>query len=170
MGSQHCAIVAPAPDAARRRDSETSLIDGTCGPPDRAGQAWPLLIEGPMRLSLLVLALALWLPAGPAFAACTGVSSAAGLCTSVQSGTCFIDGKQCTVVPGAILDFGTQAVVLRQGSSLTVTNGDMTVLAKSLELQQGTGFLGPSATIAVKTTGAISIVRPSQGSPARIDV
>jgi cysteine-rich repeat protein len=170
MGSQLCAIVAPAPDAARRQDSETSLIDGTCGPPDRAGQAWPLLIEGPMRLSLLVFALAVWLPAGPAFAACTGVSSAAGLCTLVQSGTCFIDGKQCTVVPGAILDFGTQAVVLRQGSSLTATNGDMTVLAKSLELQQGTGLLGPGATIAVKTTGAISIVRPSQGSPARIDV
>jgi hypothetical protein len=74
------------------------------------------------------------------------------------------------VVGGTTLDFGAQAVVLRQSSSLNVGAGSMTILAASLELQPGTALLGPGGAISVQTTGNIVVLRPSQGTPARIDV
>jgi cysteine-rich repeat protein len=107
-----------------------------------------------------------------ASAACPGapVSSAVNLCTSMQGNTCFIDNKQCPVVAGAVLDFGTKDVVFRQSSTLDVATGTMTVLAGSLTLQPGTALLGHGGSILVQTAGTIAVLRPSQGSPARIDV
>jgi cysteine-rich repeat protein len=135
---------------------------------DRAA-AWGLLRRAVMgRLSLVVLATLLC--ARSAGAACAPVTSANGLCSSMQGNTCFIDGKQCPVVTGSILDFGTKDVVFRQSSSLNVGTGTMTLKAKSLELQPGTALLGPGGTIIVQTTDDIKVLRPSQGSPARIDV
>ena len=49
------------------------------------------------------IALALLLVARSAGAACAPVSSATGLCSSVQGDTCFVDGKQCPVVNGSTL-------------------------------------------------------------------
>src|SRR5262249_51927052 len=92
------------------------------------------------------------------------------LCSSMQGNTCFVDGKQCPVVNGSVLDFGTKNVVFRQSSSLNVGTGTMTIKAAGLELQPGTALLGPGGTIIVQTTGDITVLRPSQGSPARIDV
>ena len=125
-----------------------------------------------MRSALVLLAVGAVLRAVPVGAACPGapISSAAGLCTSVQGNTCFISSKQCPVVPGTTLDFGTQDVVLRESSNLDVANGAMTILAGSLELQKGTALLGSGGTITVQTTGDIRLLRPPQGSPARIDV
>lgn len=129
-----------------------------------------------MRLLLVALVLTLGLRPVPAAAApCAPVSSAAGLCTSTQGSTCFIDNRECPVVAGSTLDFGTQDVVLRQGSKLDVGNGSMTILAKSFTLQGGTALLGRtsqngSGTISVQTTGNIVVVKPTQGSAGRIDV
>src|SRR5262249_54161782 len=71
---------------------------------------------------------------------------------------------------GSTLDFGTKDVVLRQGSTLDVATGTMTILAKSLTLQPGTALLGHGGSIFVQTDGPISVLKPSQGAPARIDV
>jgi len=132
--------------------------------------AWPLLSHATMRPFFAILVISAALRALPADAACAPVSSAAGLCSSVQGNTCFVDGKQCAVVGGSMLNFGSQAVVFRQSSNLNVGSGTMTILAGSLELQPGTALLGPGGTIVVQTIGNITVLRPSQGSPARIDV
>jgi cysteine-rich repeat protein len=129
-----------------------------------------LLHRFPMRRFLPILALAALLFARSAGAACAPVSSANGLCTSMQGNTCFVSSKQCPVVNGSTLDFGTKDVVFRQSSSLNVGIGTMTIKAGSLELQPGTALLGAGGTIIVQTTGDITVLRPSQGSPGRIDV
>jgi cysteine-rich repeat protein len=123
-----------------------------------------------MSLRVLALALALALRAMPAGAICAPVSSTVGLCSSVQANTCFIDIKQCPVVAGSTLDFGTQDVVLRQGSTLDVGAGAMTILARSLTLQPGTALLGHGGSISVRTENNIGVLRPSQGTSARVDV
>src|SRR5262245_13302497 len=111
--------------------------------------AWPLLSQAPMRFFLATLAMAVGLRALPAVAACQPVSSANGLCTSMQGNTCFIDSKECPVVPGSILDFGTKDVVFGHGSNLNVGLGTMTIRAGSLELRPGTALLAPGGSIIV---------------------
>src|SRR5262249_54420236 len=129
-----------------------------------------LLRRAVMVRLLPVAAFAALLFARSAGAACAPVSSANGLCTSMQGNTCFVSSKQCPVVNGSTLDFGTKDVVFRQSSTLNVGTGTMTILAGSLELQPGTALLGPGGTIVVQTTGNITVLRPSTGAPARIDV
>ena len=144
--------------------------DGTYGPSNRSLAAWPLLSVAPMRFFLAALALVGTLRALPAGAACAPVSTAAGLCSSVQGNTCFISSKQCPVVDGSTLDFGAMNVVLRQGSTLNVGAGSMTIKAGGLELLPGTALLGAGGSIIVETVGDIAVLRPSQGASARIDV
>ena len=124
-----------------------------------------------MRHLVSILVLSLLGGAVAAHATCAPISTATAstLCTA-PSGTCFIEGKQCLVVAGATLDFGARAVVLRQGTTLDVATGVMTILAGSLELQPGTALLGHGGSVVVQNAGPIAILRPSQGSPARIDV
>jgi cysteine-rich repeat protein len=81
-----------------------------------------------------------------------------------------IQNRECPVVGGSTLDFGNQDVVLKNGAKLDVGNGNMTVLAGSLTLQPGTALLGHGGSIVVQTARDIAILRPSQGSAARIDV
>ena len=121
-----------------------------------------------MRLLSLVLPLILVLRALPAPAACAPVDAATDLCPAAQD-PCFIDGKDCPVVEGAVLDFGSRAVVLRQGTRLDVGTGTMTVMAGRLELQAGTGLLGHGGAIFVHTEHDIAVLR-SSSTRARIDV
>jgi cysteine-rich repeat protein len=118
-----------------------------------------------MRLLFCALAVAAVFRAATAGAACTPVSSAASLCTTIQGNTCFVDDKECPVVAGSTLDFGNQDVVLRQGTKLDVATGTMTVLAGSLTLQGGTALLGHGGSISVEAQREIVL-----GSAARIDV
>lgn len=125
-----------------------------------------------MRATLLALAVvAAMLRAVPAGAApCAPVSSSAGLCTTLQGNTCFVDNRECPVVGGSTLDFGDLDVVLRQGTKLDVGTGTMTLLAGSLTLQPGTALLGHGGAILVQTARDIAVLRPTSGSAARIDV
>jgi cysteine-rich repeat protein len=117
------------------------------------------------------LVLAATLRAVPVLAVCpASLSPATNLCTSIVGNTCFIDNRQCPVPPSTTLDFGSKDVRFRQSSTLDVGAGAMTIQAGSLELQFGTALLGHGGVIVVQTTGNIAVLRPSQGTPARIDV
>ena len=98
------------------------------------------------------------------------VTSPNDLCAAL-SNPCFIDGKQCPVVSGTTLDFGTRNVVLRQGTALDVGAGNMTIVAGSVEMQPGTALLGAGGMIVVHATqDGIRVLRSTTGTRARIDV
>jgi cysteine-rich repeat protein len=123
-----------------------------------------------MRFLLAGLAVLLALRALPVAAACQPVTSPNDLCAAL-SNPCFIDGKQCPVVSGTTLDFGTRNVVLRQGTALDVGAGNMTIVAGSVEMQPGTALLGAGGMIVVHATqDGIRVLRSTTGTRARIDV
>ncbi|HXJ35612.1 MAG TPA: DUF4215 domain-containing protein [Candidatus Eisenbacteria bacterium] len=120
-----------------------------------------------LRLAGFAAGLALALCAQRALAACAPVTSPNDLCGAAAD-PCVIDGKDCPVVAGTTLDFGTRAVVLSH-STLDVGTGTMTILAGSVELRPGSGLLGPGGAVVVHTQGTIAVLR--QGNTrARIDV
>ena len=114
----------------------------------------------------LAAALLLALAATPASA-----TTADDVCSPAADPCTLTKGTTLTVTTGSILDFGDRAFVLPSGSGTKLDFGDgvVEIRARSVTLNPGSAILGPGGSLAIETTGDVSIMRDGN-TKARIDV